>query len=92
MVSEGVQQGKLIHRLEPHYPVIARQIRLQGTVILRAVIGSDGAVRSVEVLSGPALLGEAAREAIEQWRYQPTLLNGTAVEVETLVTVIFTLH
>jgi protein TonB len=91
-VSEGVQQGKLVHRVEPPYPTIAKQIRLEGTVVLRALIGRDGTVRSVQIVSGPPILAAAAREAIAQWRYQPTRLNGETVEVETLITVIFTLN
>lgn len=91
-VSEGVQQGKLVHRVEPPYPPIAKQIRLEGTVIVRALIGRDGTVRSVQAVSGPPILAAAAREAIAQWRYQATRLNGETVEVETLITVIFTLR
>ena len=85
-------EGKLIHRVQPQYPVVAKQIRLQGTVRLRAVIGRDGSVREVEILDGPPLLALAARDAVTQWRYQPTLLNGRPVEVETHITVHFRLQ
>ncbi len=92
VVSEGVQQAMLVHRVEPDYPVLAKQIHLEGTVQLHAVIGRDGAVRSLEVLRGHPILAQAAREAVSQWRYRPTLLNGEPVEVETYVTVIFQLQ
>jgi protein TonB len=90
--SEGVQQALLLHRVVPVYPPLARQINLEGAVRLRAVIGGDGSVRSLEVLSGHPLLAQAAREAVTQWRYRPTLLNGQPVEVETYVTVVFELR
>ncbi len=90
--SEGVQQALLIHRIQPVNPALARQIHLQGTVVLRAIIGRDGTVRAIEVVSGHPLLVQAALEAVCQWRYQPTLLNGAPVEVETHITVIFQLQ
>jgi periplasmic protein TonB len=89
--SEGVQAGMLIHRVDPQYPAVARLARIAGTVELRAIIGPDGRVRSVEVLSGSPLLARAAEEAVWQWRYRPTLLDGEAVEVETRITVRFVL-
>ena len=91
-VSEGVQEARLLNRVTPAYPVLARQARMEGTVVLRAVIGRDGIVREVELLSGPPLFAREAMEAVRQWRYQPTLLNGVPVEVETHVTVIFKLQ
>jgi protein TonB len=66
-------------------------MHLEGTVVLRAVIGRDGMVRSVEVVTGHPMLAKAAREAVLEWRYQPTLLNGEPVEVETAITVHFVL-
>lgn len=90
--SEGVQQALLIHRVEPRYPTIAIQMRLEGTVRLRAIIGRHGAVSSVEVWSGHPILAQAARDAVAQWHYRPVLLNGEPVEVETLITVIFQLR
>jgi len=89
--SEIVQEGLLINRVQPQYPEIARVARISGTVELRAIIGRDGRVRSVEVLSGSPLLIAAAEAAVRQWRYRPTLLDGEAVEVETLITVRFVL-
>jgi periplasmic protein TonB len=90
-VSEGVMQGALLRRVEPVYPVIARSMGLSGTVRLRAIIASDGSVQRLEVLSGSEILARAARQAVEQWRYRPTLLNGIPVEVETYITVTFVL-
>lgn len=89
--SEGVQSGLLLYRVDPRYPRIAISVGISGTVELRAIIGRDGRVRSVEVLSGSALLAPAAVAAVREWRYRPTLLNGEAVEVETHVTVHFVL-
>ncbi|HVA72504.1 MAG TPA: TonB family protein [Candidatus Limnocylindrales bacterium] len=90
--SEGVQSGMLVHRVDPRYPRLAARARISGTVELRAIIGRDGGVRSVEVLSGSPLLTRAAVAAVREWRYRPTLLNGRAVEVETCVTVRFILE
>ena len=90
-VSEPIQFARLVHRVEPVYPRMLVAARIEGRVILRAVIAKDGTIQSLEVLSGNPLFGQAAREAIERWRYQPTLLNGEPVEVETVITVIFTL-
>lgn len=91
-VSEPVQAALLIHRVEPRYPALARQIRREGTVYLRAIIGRDGRIGSLELISGDVILAQAAREAILQWRYQPTMLNGEPVEVETFITVKFILQ
>jgi protein TonB len=90
--SEGVQQAFLTQRVQPVYPPLAVQMRLEGTVQLHAVIGRDGAVTALEVLSGHSILAQAAFEAVRQWRYRPTLLNGKPVEVETYITVIFQLQ
>ncbi|MHB8484675.1 MAG: energy transducer TonB [Candidatus Acidiferrales bacterium] len=89
--SEGVQSGLLVYRVDPRYPQLAMNAGISGTVELRAIIGPDGRVRSVEVLSGSALLAPSAVAAVQEWRYRPTLLNGEAVEVETHVTVHFVL-
>jgi protein TonB len=87
-----INPAQLIHRVQPIYPPLAVRTRTQGTVVLRAVIGTDGAVREVQVIAGHPLLIQAALDAVMQWRYQPTLLNGRPVEVETRITVIFTLN
>jgi len=90
-VSEGVMAGALVHRVDPVYPVIARNMRLSGTVRLSAIIATDGSVQSLEVLSGNAILARAAVAAVRQWQYRPTRLNGVPVEVETYITVSFVL-
>jgi protein TonB len=92
VVPPEIQQALLVVRVEPQYPVLAKQIHLEGTVQIRAIIGKDGSVQSAEILSGHPWLAAAARDAILRWRYRPTLLRGEAVEVETLVTVIFRLQ
>jgi periplasmic protein TonB len=89
--SEGVMAAALIYKVQPQYPAIARAMRLAGTVYLRAIIGTDGTVRQLEVISGNPILANPALQAVRQWRYQPTRLNGEAVEVETLITVKFIL-
>jgi len=90
--SAQVMEAMLVHRVEPEYPWLAKQLRRSGIVILRATIGADGQIRNLEVLGGDALLARAAREAVMQWRYRPTTLNGQPVEVETQVTVNFILN
>ena len=90
-VSQGVTEGLLVHKVEPQYPVMAKQAHVQGSVLLRAVIGKDGKVENVQAQSGNPLLASAAVNAVKQWRYKPYVLNGSAVEVETTVTVNFQL-
>jgi periplasmic protein TonB len=90
--SEGVMAAALIYNVQPQYPVIARTIHLAGTVYLRAIIATDGAVRELELISGNEILANAAKQAVRQWRYQPTRLNGEPVEVETFITVNFVLN
>jgi protein TonB len=89
--SEGVMAAALIHEVQPEYPTLARNIHLAGAVYLRAVIGTDGTVRQLEVISGHPILANSALQAVRQWRYQPTRLNGEPVEVETFITVNFVL-
>jgi protein TonB len=91
-VSEGVQAARLISGPKPAYPPLAKAARIQGIVKMQALIARDGAVRNLQATSGPPLLIKAALEAVRQWRYQPTSLSGTAVEVETEIEVIFTLN
>ena len=90
-VSTGVQEAKLLNQVRPVYPPLARQARVQGTVRLHAIIAKDGSIQQLEVVSGPPLLIQAARDAVLQWRYKPTLLSDEPVEVETFIDVIFTL-
>jgi protein TonB len=90
--SEGVMAARLIRCVQPEYPRIAQLMRLSGVVRLRAIIGTDGSVRQLQVLSGNLILAQAAAAAVRQWRYEPTRLNGQPVEVETSITVTFTLN
>jgi len=91
VVSSGVQQGFLVHQVQPVYPAIARAARVEGTVVLAAVINRDGTIQNLHVISGHPMLVPAALDAVKQWRYRPYLLSGQPVEVETQVSVIFTL-
>ena len=84
--------ANLIGRVDPVYPPLARQTRISGTVRLRAVIGKDGAVRQLDVISGHPLLVQSALDAVRKWKYQPTQLDGETVEVDTTIDVIFALN
>jgi protein TonB len=90
-VSQGVSQGLLIKKIQPAYPPLARQARIQGSVMLQAEISKDGAIQNLRLISGHPMLAPAAIEAVKQWRYKPYYLNGEPVEVETQITVNFTL-
>jgi len=90
-VSSGVSQGMLVRKVTPNYPPLARQARVQGAVNLEAVISTDGTISNLKVTGGHPMLVGAAVEAVKQWRYKPYLLNGVPVEVETTITVNFTL-
>jgi len=91
-VSLGVQQAKLIHKVVPLYPPLARQARISGVVLLIGVIGKDGTIRNLQVESGHPLLVKAAMDAVRQWVYLPTLLSGQPVEVICPIEVNFTLN
>jgi periplasmic protein TonB len=91
-VGGNVQSARIINRVQPVYPPLARQTRISGTVRLHAIIGKDGTVQQLEVMSGHPLLQQAALDAVRQWRYQPTLLNGDPVDVDTTIDVIFSLN
>jgi len=90
-VGGNVQQAKLIRKPMPVYPPLAKQARIQGVVRFTAVIGTDGTIRNLQLIGGHPLLVPAAQEAVRQWVYQPTLLNGEPVEVVTQIDVNFTL-
>ncbi|MGA7754545.1 MAG: TonB family protein [Candidatus Sulfotelmatobacter sp.] len=90
-VSQGVVEGHLIHRVDPIYPAQARFQGLTGSVILEAAIGADGSVRNVKIVSGPAMLADAAKSAVERWRYSAALLDGKPVETQKQITVVFRL-
>lgn len=82
----------LIRRVEPVYPALARQIHREGQVELHAIISTDGTVQSLQVVSGDALFLQSATDAVRQWRYRATVLNGQPIEIETYITVIYTLQ
>jgi protein TonB len=84
-------QGSLIRRVEPTYPPLARQARIQGTVVLVAVISKAGTIDNLRLISGHPMLVPAALDAVSQWRYRPYILNGDVIEVETQITVNFML-
>jgi periplasmic protein TonB len=90
-VGGKVEAARLTHQTMPEYPAIARTAHVQGTVVLHAVIGKDGSITSLQYVSGPALLMKAAEDAVSTWRYQPLVLNGEPAEVETEISVVFTL-
>jgi protein TonB len=90
-VSSGVMQGMLINKVIPTYPAIAQVTRTSGAVVLQATISRTGTIENLRVMSGPAVLRQAALDAVKQWRYRPYMLNGQPVEVETSVEVDFTL-
>jgi periplasmic protein TonB len=90
-VSQGVSQGLLVKKVQPAYPPLARQARIQGQVILQAEISKDGSIENLRLISGHPMLAPAAIDAVKQWRYKPYMLNGEPVAVETTVMVNFTL-
>jgi protein TonB len=90
-VSQGVTQGLLIKKIQPAYPPLARQARIQGSVLLQAQISKEGTIEHLTLISGHPMLAPAAIEAVKQWRYKPYILNGEPVEVDTQITVNFTL-
>jgi protein TonB len=91
-VGGNVQSAKSIKKVPPVYPVEARQAGISGTVRLHVIIAKDGTIEQLELVSGHPLLAQAALDAVRQWTYQPTLLNGKPVEVDTTIDVIFSLN
>jgi protein TonB len=91
-VGGAIRPPTKVHHVMPAYPQIARDARKAGIVILEAVVNEDGAVRDVRVLRSEPLLDQAAIDAVKQWRFSPTLLNGQAIPIVMTVTVAFTLH
>jgi protein TonB len=91
-IGGNVQAARIVNKVQPVYPPLARQTRINGTVRLHAIISKDGSIQQLEVISGHPLLQQSALDAVRQWRYQPTLLNGEAVEVDTTIDVIFSLN
>jgi periplasmic protein TonB len=87
-----IDPAMLMHRVEPIFPTLPRQTGQEGTVELHAIIATDGSVRSLQVLEGNALFYQSALDAVRQWRYKPTYLNGNPVEVDTHITVIYRIN
>jgi periplasmic protein TonB len=90
-VSSGVTQGLLMRQVKPEYPTQARSSHIEGTVVLEAVVGKDGKVKQVRVVSGQPMLAQAAEKAVRQWQYKPYMLNGQPVEIDTTINVNFKL-
>ncbi len=92
LVVTHIDPAMLVHRVEPVYPTLARQLGRTGHVELRAVIATDGTIQSLQVVSGDPLFYQSAMDAVRQWRYRPTVLNGEAVEIDTFITVIYNIN
>ena len=90
--TSSMLQGSLVRRVDPVYPSLARSARVQGQVVLAAIISKAGTIQHLQVLSGHPMLVNAALEAVSQWRYRPYVLNGEVIEVETQITVNFKLN
>jgi protein TonB len=90
-IASRVEEANLIHNVPPQYPPEAGRARVEGTVVLTAVIGTDGSVKDVRVESGLPMLAQAAIDAVKQWRYKPYLVNGEPVEIDSRITINFTL-
>jgi TonB family protein len=90
-VGGNVTAAKLIHNVAPEYPQEAKSLGIQGTVVLHAIIGKDGSVRNVELIRGSCFLADSAMDAVKQWRYRPTELQGMPVEVDTTIQVVYAL-
>lgn len=90
-ISAGVAEGMLLHRTAPIYPEYAKSAHLAGTIVLGATITKQGTIANLHVLSGPPMLRGPAMEAVRTWRYRPYMLNNEPVEVETTISVIFSL-
>jgi protein TonB len=88
-VSSRVEEGMIIFKTIPPYPIIAKTMHIEGTVVLAATISKAGTIENLRVVSGPAVLQQAAVDAVKTWRYRPYMLDGQPVEVETSVDVVF---
>jgi protein TonB len=90
-VGGNVQAASLVNKVTPQYPPIAKTAHVSGTVILHAIIAKDGSIQELQYMSGPPLLMKSAMDAVREWRYKPTMLNGDPVEVDTTISVVFSL-
>ena len=86
-----ISEGNLIRKVQPVYPPLARAARIQGEVVLQAMISKEGTIENLQVVNGHPMLAGAAIDAVRQWRYRPYILNNDPVEVETQITVKFSL-
>jgi TonB family protein len=91
-VATEIQNLRLVEQVKPTYPELAKLSRTEGTVVLQILITKDGKVSKVEIVSGPPLLTRAAQDAVKNWKYKPTIVNGQEVEVSTQVKVQFNMH
>jgi protein TonB len=91
LLVSHLAEANLLHKVQPSYPTLARQARVQGTVELRAIISKAGTIENLVVVRGHPMLAPAAIDAVRQWRYRPYLLNNEPIEVETEITVNFVL-
>lgn len=87
----SLDPAMLIHRVDPVYPNLPKQIHKEGRVELRAIIATDGSIKSLEVVGGDPMFYQSALDAVSQWRYKPTILNGQPLEIDTHITVIYTM-
>lgn len=92
LIMTHLEPAMLIQRIEPVYPPLAIQIHREGRVELRALISTDGTIQSLQVVSGDPLFLQSALDAVRQWHYHPTILNGQPVEIDTFITVIYSLQ
>lgn len=90
-IGGNVAQAKVIHQVQAIYPETAKTAHVQGTIVIHAVIARDGTILELKYVSGPELLMKSAMDAVREWRYAPTLLNGEPVEVDTTISVVYTL-
>jgi TonB family protein len=91
-MATGVMRANLVHAVPPVYPLDAKNHHITGVVVLHALVAKDGSIAKVDVVSGPAQLRQAAIDAVQQWKYKPTTLNGTPVQVLTQINLNFTLN
>jgi protein TonB len=91
-LSQGAVEGNAIHQVQPEYPRLARSARIEGVVLLEGTIAKDGTIQNLRVITGHALLTQAAVNAIEQWVYEPFLLNGRPIEIVTTFTLTFSMN
>ena len=91
-VQMSVDTSEVVARpVKPSYPLLARQMKVQGSVILQALVGKDGVIQNLRVVSGPPILATAAQDAVRQWHFKPHLQGSEAVETEAKITVNFTI-